>query len=436
MDKQKEKTVCVVDHGHFVDFAVWLQKHFKRVLYVTPWQCSLPKSNDCMIGLGLVDKIENIWDHIDEIDLFIFPDIYHGPTQVYLESIGKQVWGSREGENLEIWRAEAKKFMADLGITIGPYEIVKGSEALRSRLKKTKDKFIKVSKTRGDFETFQHNEWGLTEPWLDELEYRLGAKKKIMEFIIEDAIDPAYEIGYDGYCVDGKFADPGIIGVEIKDHAYLGRVSPKLPTPASDANNRLSATFKKVHYRNFFCSEIRVKNSKGYMLDPCCRVPTPPGDIYPHWIENLAEIIWEGSAGRYVAPEYGSRWGAELLLLGEWSNDKWTAVQIPDEFKDHVKLRGRVKTEGKDYVIPGLGVGGVVAIGNSADEAIDQCERIAAEIKGLEITYEKDALQRAKDEFAKIEFPKEETVQERRPAPDKESLASLLQPKSLAEVLR
>jgi hypothetical protein len=428
------RTVCVVDHGEFVDLAKWLEQYFSRVLYMTPWQCASPNSNQCMVGCGVVEKIESIWDHLDEIDLFIFPDIYHSQEQIYLESIGKRVWGSREGENLEIWRAEAKNYMEGLGITIGPYQIVKGTDELRKALKGTKDKFVKISKTRGDFETFKHNDWSLTEPWLADVEHRIGPKKKIMEFIVEDAIDPAVEVGFDGYCIDGKFSNP-IVGVEIKDEAYLGKVVKQLPDQLQDINDRLSSTFKAVHYRNFFCSEVRIKGGKGYMLDPCCRIPSPPGNIYTSWFKNLPEILWEGGGGTYVEPQYAATWGAELIFGSEWSNDKWTAIEIPDEFKDNLKLRVRVRVEGKDYVTPGFGIGGVVAVGSSASSCIDDAKRIAKEVKGLGLTYKEESLDKAKEEFDRIEWPKTPPKKPDVARPDPESLSALLTPKSLSESL-
>jgi len=427
------KTVAVVDHGLFVDFAARLQKSFGRVLYTTPWQCALPKSNDCIVGTGLVERIESIWDHIDEIDLFIFPDIYHGPTQRYLESLGKRVWGSREGENLEIWRLEAKRYMSKQGIAIGPYATVEGTDRLRKSLRETTDKFVKISKTRGDAETFKHNTWSLTEPWLNELEHKLGPKKDLMEFILEDDISPAVEVGFDGYSVDGEFSSPGIVGVEIKDDGYLGKVSDPLPAQLSDINRKLSATFKEVNYRNFFCSEVRIKEDKGYMLDPCTRMPLPPGELYISWIKNLPEVIWEGSNGKYVAPQYSETWGASLILVSEWANDKWMSIEVPKEFRDNVTLRGHVRVGGKDYVVPGHGVGACHALGATADEAMSKVKDIVGELKGLTLDYHIDALDKAKEEFGKIKF---DSPKEAKPEISGVSgLASLLQPQSLEEEL-
>jgi hypothetical protein len=387
-----------------------------------------------MIGCGLVEKIESIWDHVDEIDLFIFPDIYHAPTQRYLESIGKRVWGSREGENLELWRAEAKDYMDKQGIPIGPYQIVKGTGELRKALKGAKNKFVKVSKTRGDFETFQHNDWGLTEPWLDDVEHRIGPKKKLMEFIVEDSIGDAVEVGWDGYVIDGKFCSPAIVGVEIKDTAYLGKVSATLPNQLADINASLSKTFKAVNYRNFFCSEVRIKGGKGYMLDPCCRLPDPPGDLYTSWITNLADILWEGAGGVYVSPRYAAPWGAQLILESEWSNDKWTEVEVPKDLAKHVKLRRKVRIEDKDYVVPGYGFGAVVSVGSSPDSCFDEVERVAKEIKALGIAFKEDALEKTKEEFDKIPWPKApEKPKEARPDP--KSLAALLSPQKLSDRL-
>jgi hypothetical protein len=174
---------CVVDNGLFIGLAQAISKDFKKVYYTSPWVCAFPTTNTMSIGSHVpgIERIDEFWSRIDEIDLFIYPDIYTGAEQRYLQSIGKRVWGSRYGEDLEIEREEAKLHLKQLGCNIGPYKVIKGLDDLRHHLKYNDRQFVKISKTRGDGETFFAKNYANIETRLDELEHSLGAAKKHIE---------------------------------------------------------------------------------------------------------------------------------------------------------------------------------------------------------------------------------------------------------------
>src|ERR1700722_8124985 len=118
MTNYRSKTVCVVDNGLFLEVARTLAKDFGKVLYYMPWQSGYPKSNVLLVGHGIpgIKRIDSFWPLLDEIDLFVFPDVYEGPLQEHLVSLGKRVWGSRNGDELELFRADSKEHMKALGI--------------------------------------------------------------------------------------------------------------------------------------------------------------------------------------------------------------------------------------------------------------------------------------------------------------------------------
>src|SRR5882724_7828370 len=112
MTAYTSKTVCVVDNGLFVELALTLTPHFKRVYYFSPWsQSGYPRSNALLIGHGVpnVTRIESIWEVLDEVDLFVFPDVYFGSLQLHLAALGKRVWGGRMGEEIELARDASKQ---------------------------------------------------------------------------------------------------------------------------------------------------------------------------------------------------------------------------------------------------------------------------------------------------------------------------------------
>jgi hypothetical protein len=407
----KQRTACVFDHGLFVEMAVTLAKDFGRVLYACPWESGYPKSNAMLIGEGLpgVTRISSIWEHLDDIDLFVFPDVYQGPLQMHLASLGKRVWGGRMGEELELDRDASKKHLKSLGIPIGPYKVVTGLDALRGHLQEHDDQYVKISRSRGDMETFRSKNYRLIEPRLDELEHSLGAMKKIMQFVVEDAIPDAVEIGYDGYCIDGRFPKQAMWGIEVKDKSFVMQCAPynALPKQVRSVNEKMAGTLKNFGYRGFISSELRVtKDGIGYAIDPCARAGSPPSELYQIMVKNWSDILWEGAEGVLVEPEFVAKWGAELLLLSSWATKNWQAVEFPPSLRENVKLRQLTVIEGKYYFVPQMSdmpeIGAVVATGNTMEAAIKECKRIAGLVEGHYVEVIDGSLDEASAEFEKL----------------------------------
>jgi hypothetical protein len=404
MTDLSKRTAMIVDNGLFLEIAIRLAKEFGRVLYFAPWTNGYPKSNALMIGKGIdnIERVEEPWSHMDDVDVWVFPDVYEGAMQDYLVSQGHNVWGCRSGgANLELDRVKSKQISTKLGIDIGPYKRIVGLDALRRHLKANDDQYVKISATRGDMETFHSPRYAEVEPRLDELEHNLGAKKKLMEFVVEEAINDAIEIGYDGFTIDGQFARGAIVGVEVKDKAYIGRTMrySQLPPNVRSVNDKLAPELKRVGYRGFLSTEIRETKDKAYLIDPCSRAGSPPSELYQEMIGNLAEVIWWGAEGIVIEPEYTAKWGAEVLLLSDWADKNWQQVRFPEEVRENVKLRNFTVIDGEYYVIPQWSgmpeIGAVVATGNTAKEAISECKRIAAMVDGYSVEKPLEAIDEA-----------------------------------------
>jgi hypothetical protein len=410
MTDYKKKTVCVVDHGLFTEWAVLLAKDFGKVFYWTPWQDGYPKSNGLLVGTGLpgVTRLKDFWPVLDEIDLFVFPDCGMGPLQVHLASLGKRVWGSRRGEDLELDRIASKQHQAKIGIDIGPYYVVRGLAALRDHLRQNENQWVKISATRGDMETFKSKNYRLIEPRLDELEHQLGAKKYNMEFIVEDEISNAVEIGYDGFTVDGAFPKQAMAGIEIKDKGLVMKALryADLPDEIRDVNEKLGPTLRAFGCRTFMSTELRItRDHTAYSIDPCMRAGSPPNELYQMLITNWADIIWEGAGGTVVDPVFAAKWGAEMLLISDWATENWQAVEFPKSIREHVKLRNLARIEGKYYSVPMSGhaeIGAVVAVGDTMDEAIAECKRLAERVEGHYVEVVPGCLDAAEEEFSKL----------------------------------
>lgn len=394
MTDLSSKTICICDRGLFTTWALKMTEYFGRVLYWCDYKNAFPTSKQYMIGEGLdgVERVHHLFDMVDEVDVFAFPDVYDGDLQVHLREMGKPVWGSGKGEELELHRWETKGLLEEIGLPVQNVERIIGIDNLREYLMENDNKYVKVSMLRGDFETFHHETYDLTEPRLDEIDTRLGANKHSKEFIVEDAIDDASEIGYDGYTIDGNFPRLGIQGYEIKDVSYIGAIRPysSLPKQVRIVNEKLSPVFANYQYRGFWSSEIRVpKDGKPYLTDPCCRAGSPPSELYQEMYSNWGEIIWGGAHGELVEPKSVAKFGIEVLIHSQWADQHWQAVYFPSELRKWVKLRNLCQIGDIWHVAPqtvGLPeIGAVVAVDDTILGCIRKVREYCDQVKGYSI---------------------------------------------------
>jgi len=384
--------VCFVDNGLFMHFAIRLSKFFDNVSYFCSHQTAFQKSNRTEIGAGYpeIKHLDAFWDTAKDYDLFIFPDIGFADWQIHLRrDMKKNVWGAGDGEILETNRYRTKQLLRKLKLPVGEFERCIGMKALRSFLKAHEDKYIKISRTRGDTETFHHKRYELSAPKLDEMEHSLGAMAGIKEFIVEDPVPAIAEIGYDGWTIDGKFPDIGFYGIEVKDQCLVGTVMPyvKLPEDLRHINETLAPVFKYHTYRGFWSSEIRVgeKDKKGYLIDPTCRCPSPPGELESEIYGNWDEVMWYGAQGEVVRPKALAKYGVQAIIVSDFGSRHWEAVRFPEKIKQWVKLLNSRKIDGVDYVIPQENesdiMGSVVAIDNTLLGAVKKLKGYAKEVE-------------------------------------------------------
>lgn len=407
----KTKVVCMYDHGLFLELAIRISKDFDKVYYFSPWVGPFPRNNGVLIGEGLQDegiiRINDFWDYVDEVDLFIFPDCYDSDIQLQLESMGKRVWGSRRGDQLELLRMEAKEHLKSLGLAVQPVREITGLDKLRTYLKSHENKYVKISTYRGCFETFHAPNYKLTEPILDELENSLGASQYVTTFVVEDAIEgeDVVETGWDGYTVDGQFAQKSLFGYEAKDLGYLACVKDieDMSPLITEYNEKISETLRNFRYRNFMSTEIRVGKDKiPYMTDACQRLGSPPNELYQEMLTNISEIIWEGAGGVLIEPEFCCEYGIEVMIHSDWSDKHWQSIYIEPEVRKWVKLRNLTKINDTYYIVPqepGLPeIGAVVAIGNSVEECIKKVKSYAEKVTGYRVDIKVGAI----DDMMKI----------------------------------
>jgi hypothetical protein len=312
------------------------------------------------------------------------------------------------GEEIENDREFAKTHMKSVGIPIGPHELVKGIDLLEDKLKTRKNVFVKAryGNMRGNFESFKVDSYPLIKSKLDEIRAALGVRGDETEFIIEDAIEDAVEIGYDGYCIDGQFPSLSCVGIEIKSNGYVGQMltTAEQPDQTLFMNDQLAPWLKEKQYKNFFAVEARIdKKGNPWAIDPCCRAGRPPSELLQVLYTNLADIFWEGAGGVVVDPVPAGKWGAEIMIYCERAEKHELVLEYPEDVAPFVKLVNHSAIEGRHVVLPGLsGVGAVVAVGETMEEAIKTCRERADQVKGYDIDMFPDALDQAQEEVEKL----------------------------------
>jgi hypothetical protein len=408
LNNYKNKSVLIIDNGTFFNLAQVLSKYFGKVYYFTPWVSQSPKSNMSCPGMGFEDqgiyRTDFPFDVIDKVDLIVFPDVYSGDIQIFLSEKGYRVFGSKHGDNFELDRVFQKEFCKKAGIQIGPYVEINGIDELKEFVHNNDDIWIKTSGMyRGDegAETFYSKNHEQGRPHIHRMEVEVGIRKDLITWICEKPID-GIEDGYDGYCIDGKFPQKNIYGVEIKDKAYLCKVINKIPDHIKLVNDKLSDYFKENQYRNFFSTELR----DGKLIDPCCRAGSPPNEIMTLMIKNIADVIYHGAGGELIEPEFDHKFGAQLIVYSDFAKMDWCSIQFPPEYADNVKFKNLAYIGDRLYFVPNISpfaqIGAVVAEGDTMDEAIDQCKEIAASIESYDLKVFPESLDKAREDLTNL----------------------------------
>lgn len=412
--KYPDQTALVITHGLFASQAARLARDFGRVLLYTPGgeAVSFPTMNHGLIGEGIpgVELVNSIFGpHFDEVDLFCFSDLYWNDVQLYLESIGKNVWGARKGEELELYRHLCKEEMERVGLPVQPWKYLVGVTALRAHLKAHENQYVKINRWRGNFETFKSISYDLSSVKLDEIAHQLGGFQETAEFVVEDELPDCVEIGTDTFCIDGRYPAGTLVGIEVKDLGYVGQFVAwdKIPEPLIRWNEKIGPTLAKYGYRGDVSNEIRIgKDLEPYMIDATCRSPSPPSELCQEFYTNWSEIRWEGAQGNVVDPIPAARFGVQVILKSAWAEKNWQPVEYPDKYARQIKLFNPVDIDGKHYVVPQdeelQEIGAVIGWGNTVEAAVVHMQEAAESIEGFGISRPMGAVEKAIEQMEEI----------------------------------
>lgn len=407
-DDLSSKSVCVVDDGQFLEVAIRLSKEFGKVYFNNPSLIegfpTVPRNS---IGKGFDEFtwVRKLWHIKDKVDLFVFLDCQNSDLQSELESQGKRVIGSRTAEDLEQDRIGFKKIQERLGLHVPVHTVVRGLTALRDHLKGVEDKWVKFNRYRGSFETQHHINDKLSQPWMNALAVELGPMAGLIDFLVEDPIRGAVEIGYDGFCFNGQFPSKTLFGPEIKSKCYIGSVVnyDDLDERIRAVNEALAPELEKAGYRNFFSTEIRIadgddnfEDGEPVLIEPTCRIPSPPFECELEIYGNLGAMLWHGSVGEVIDPEMTDKFAVACRMSHDDDSKGWRAVQVKDDARQWVKLYDACYVDETFWVAPkaphAQRIGCIVGIGDTIEKAVEHCREVREEMKDQPVSSEFDSL--------------------------------------------
>lgn len=406
------KVACVIDFGNYIKVAQRLSKDFSKVYYFAPFVINgFPEHNPVDIGRGISEiiKITDWEDYFEEIDIFIFPDLYYSGLQELLRRMGKLVYGSGKGGQMETDRGGMKRLQKEIGLPINEYEEVDGVYELEERLKVLEDKYIKSS-LRGEGETFHHQNYTLSKEELKGMKQRMGIFDKKEKYIIESPIKSIAEVGIDTMVCDGEYLEESFSGIEVKDVGFVGKMMryKELPKQLKIVTDKLAPVFQTYGYRGPYSNEVRIGEDKlGYLIDQTCRHPSPPTSAILCLYENFSEVVWSIASGIVPKVKYKYQWGVQFIMTSELAKTDPVAIQFPMEYRDQIDIKNLVIDDDGTYFYtpngtPMCEVGSVVGLGHTMEQAIKMATEIAETVKGFDLKINTDCIGDVKKQIANL----------------------------------
>lgn len=400
----RNKTVLWIDNGLFHGFARRVAPYFGKNYYWSPWANGFPSQKQTRLGEGFpeLQRMNDPQRHEDEIDLFVFLDLFQTDWQARLRKQGYRVWGAGDGEAIEVDREGFRKWCERKGLPQTPAEYANGTDELRRKLANYDDAFVKLAdgRNRGDMETWNWKGKHLSTPRLDQEVYELGSFKEDTRFIIEKKMKNVIELGEDACVVDDQWPDHVMQGMEVKGMGTVGIIKPykELPKAQLDFNAKLSPVLKADKARTLFCMEgLYTESRKYFPMDPCMRPGSPSNELMASLFtpESWARTLWDGAAGIMTSPVPCAKYGIVAMAYNENSGKNWQPLSYPKEADKWVFLRNPYALRGKRYAVPQgspTNLAGVVGTGKTLLEAATALGEHAKMIDGNQLEIATDSL--------------------------------------------
>ena len=388
------------DHSYLAErFA----RDAEKVWSFTPILGRQPKNQDDQIDTGLegVEVVDDFRKYRDKADLIVFPGEYDGEecNQAWID--GLRAFGSGLFAEIENNRFLFLETLDKVGLKAIKTYRAEGFDEAIEYLTGKKDKWIKSSYNRADFDTKHFQTLATFMPWFHYYRNKLGqGVSDTIELLIQNDFPCVCEAGSDRYMVRGKRTPTGTIGYEEKDKSYVYRIAKEIPQCLDEIDAKMESVFKAEHkdgvlvkgaYSGAYSTEVRI-NEKGEkrFTDLTARIGSPPGEGISESYTSFTQDIFDVADGKMPKMEYKKEYGAMINLISSWNKKDEICVDFPQEVKNNIKLRHSYKHKDNYYCVPnesGGYFGAVVTQGTTLKEAVEKANEIAEQVICLDLEY-------------------------------------------------
>lgn len=376
--------VLGIDNGLYIPQIEALSDNGKNeVIYYSPWGKPFPSIEDKMKGYGYGNLKKDLWffNHVLDADLIVNLDVSNNDLIAYLRKVhpDKSIFGAGLGEKLEHDRVFLKRWLEHYKLPVGTYKVIKGMTALSNYLNKNPGKYVKTNIFRDDTESFFFSSWEDDEDILIERATTLGIFKETETFIVEDPIEAACQSGVDMFFGNGKFV-PFSWGFEISKNLCVNKVVNDIndiPECLMKNIGALSPLMTRLDYRGAVSTEDRlVDKDTAYLIDFTARLPAPMGQMYPVFIKNWTEVIYNIGKNKDVEVECDYDYIGSFALSSEHALTHNVKMKLDPKHKNDVRFQMVGQDGDKVYAIKGNSVVCcLIAGGKSPQEVLDKLKK-------------------------------------------------------------
>lgn len=242
----------------------------------------------------------------------------------------------------------------------------------------TEDCYVKLSRYRGLAETFHHQDPDKTKVWLAQRRMQLGSLAEYLNFLCENPVEAVSETGLDTFFSGGQFPSVAIQGIENKDRAYIGTVTPwkELPKALTRLPEALVPHLIKVGYCNFLSTEVRItEDGKSFCGDLTARHASPAGESLLKAMSNLGDVVWAGAHNEFVEPEWSAKFTVQALIQHPDPKEQMRICTVDEDLLPWVAFYAACR-DGNTICFPPFPwvsemVGSLQATGDTISQAIE-----------------------------------------------------------------
>lgn len=389
--------ILAIDNGLYVPQIEALSDGGKNeVIYYSPWGKPFPSIEDKMKGHGYGNLKKDLWffNHVLDADMICNFDVSNNDLISYLRTVHpeKSIFGAGKGEKLEHDRVFLKKWLEHYNLPVGPYKVLIGITALSNYLKNNPGKYVKTNIFRDDTESFFFNSWEDDEDLINERAITLGIFKETETFIVEDPIEAACQSGVDMFFGNGKLI-PFSWGFEISKNLCVNKVVndlDEIPECLIKNIETLSPLMKKMDYRGPVSTEDRVVDKDtAYLIDFTARLPAPMGQMYPVFIKNWTEVVYNIGKNMDVDVDCDYDYIGSFALSSEHALMHNVKMKVDAKHLNDVRFQMVGQVKDKVYAIKGNSVVCcLVAGGKTPQEVLDKLKKASTYVDAYSLDKE------------------------------------------------